>query len=34
MERSGDNWNGTLYAPDDTTVLARCTIASRDLDCH
>jgi Calcineurin-like phosphoesterase len=34
MERSGDNWNGTLYAPDDTTVLAQCTIAGRDLDCH
>jgi hypothetical protein len=34
MERSGDNWNGTLYAPDDTTILAQCTIASRDLDCH
>ena len=34
MERAGDGWNGTLYAPDDTTVLAQCTIAGRDLDCH
>jgi hypothetical protein len=34
MERNGDGWNGTLYAPDDTTVLAQCTIAGRDLDCH
>jgi hypothetical protein len=34
MERNGENWNGTLYAPDDTTVLAQCTIAGRDLDCH
>jgi len=34
MERSGQNWNGTLYAPDDKTVLAHCTIAGRDLDCH
>jgi predicted phosphodiesterase len=34
MERSGDGWNGTLYAPDDRTVLVQCTIAGRDLDCH
>jgi hypothetical protein len=34
MERSGQNWNGTLYAPDDKTVLAQCMIAGRDLDCH
>jgi hypothetical protein len=34
MERNGDSWNGTLYAPDDKTVLAQCTIAGRDLDCH
>lgn len=34
MERSGDGWNGTLLAPDDKTVLAQCTIAGRDLDCH
>jgi len=34
MERNGESWNGTLYAPDDSTVLARCTIAGRDLDCQ
>ena len=34
MERDGGGWNGTLYAPDDATVLAQCTIAGRDLDCH
>jgi hypothetical protein len=34
MERSAEGWNGTLYAPDDKTVLAQCTIAGRDLDCH
>jgi len=34
MERSGQNWSGTLYAPDDKTVLAQCMIAGRDLDCH
>ena len=34
MERGADVWHGTLYAPDDTTVLAQCTIADRDLDCH
>jgi Calcineurin-like phosphoesterase len=34
MERSGDGWNGTLYAPDNETVLAQCMIAGRDLDCH
>lgn len=34
MERGGVGWNGTLYAPDDKTVLAQCTIAGRDLDCH
>ena len=34
MERSGNGWNGTLLAPDDKTVLAQCTIAGRDLDCH
>jgi hypothetical protein len=34
MERNGHGWNGTLYAPDDKTVQAQCTIAGRDLDCH
>jgi predicted phosphodiesterase len=34
MERSGEGWNGVLYAPDDKTVLATCTTADRDLDCH
>ena len=34
MERSADGWNGTLYADDDKTVLAQCTIAGRDLDCR
>jgi Calcineurin-like phosphoesterase len=34
MERSDQGWNGTLLAPDDKTVLAQCTIAGRDLDCH
>lgn len=34
MERQKDGWAGTLYAPDDKTVLAQCTIAGRDLDCH
>lgn len=34
MEGQGGSWNGTLYAPDDKMVLARCTIAGRDLDCH
>ena len=34
MERQSVGWAGTLYAPDDKTVLAQCTIAGRDLDCH
>lgn len=34
MERKGDGWNGTLYDPDDKSVLAQCAIAGRDLDCH
>jgi hypothetical protein len=34
MERNGTGWSGTLYDPDDKTVLAQCTIAGRDLDCH
>lgn len=34
LERGDSGWNGTLYAPDDKTVLARCTIAGRNLDCH
>jgi hypothetical protein len=34
MERQSVGWAGTLYAPDDKTVLAQCTITGRDLDCH
>lgn len=34
MDRQNDGWGGTLYAPDDKTVLAQCTITGRDLDCH
>ena len=34
MERDGGGWKGTLYALDDATVLAQCTIVGRDLDCH
>lgn len=34
LERSGQGWSGTLYAPDDDTALAQCMIAGRDLDCH
>jgi Calcineurin-like phosphoesterase len=34
MERHDAGWNGTLYDPDGKTVLAQCTIAGRDLDCH
>ncbi|HWB52361.1 MAG TPA: metallophosphoesterase [Stellaceae bacterium] len=34
LERTGDGWNGTLYAEDDKTALAHCTIAGRALDCH
>ena len=34
MDRQHDGWAGTLYAPDDKTVLAQCTITGRDLDCH
>ena len=34
MERQKEGWAGTLYAPDDKTVLAQCTITGRDLDCH
>jgi hypothetical protein len=32
MERSAAGWDGTLYADDDS-VLARCRIAGRELDC-
>ena len=32
MERDGPGWNGTLYAPDDT-VIARCRLEGRSLDC-
>lgn len=34
FERDGEKWNGTLFADDDTTVLAQCTLTGRDLDCH
>jgi hypothetical protein len=34
MERQGDGWSGTLYSDDDKSVLARCRIADRSLDCH
>lgn len=34
MERTSDGWAGTLYADDDQSVLARCQIAGRQLDCH
>jgi hypothetical protein len=34
MERNGDGWTGTLFAADDTSVLAQCQIAGRSLDCH
>ena len=33
MERNGDAWNGTFYAPDDT-VIARCRLDGRALDCR
>ena len=33
MERSEAGWDGTLYAPDDS-VIARCRLAGRDLDCR
>jgi hypothetical protein len=33
MERNGDGWDGTLYA-NDKSVLARCQISGRTLDCH
>jgi hypothetical protein len=33
MERSDQGWNGTLYATDNS-VVARCEIAGRALDCH
>src|SRR5271170_3269547 len=33
MEREADGWAGTLYAPDDT-VLARCRLAGREIDCR
>ncbi|HXC29041.1 MAG TPA: metallophosphoesterase [Stellaceae bacterium] len=34
MEHHASGWGGTLYAPDDKTVLAECAINGRDLDCH
>jgi predicted phosphodiesterase len=33
LERNGDGWNGTLYGTD-TSVLARCGVSGRTLDCH
>jgi hypothetical protein len=33
MERSGDGWDGTFYAVDDT-VIARCRLEGRALDCR
>ena len=33
MERNGDAWDGTFYAPDDT-VIARCRLDGRALDCR
>jgi len=33
MDRTGEGWNGTLYA-DEHTILARCRISGRALDCH
>jgi hypothetical protein len=33
MERNGESWDGTLYATDQS-VVARCEISGRSLDCH
>jgi hypothetical protein len=33
MERSENGWDGTFYAPDDS-ILARCRLAGRALDCR
>ena len=33
MERGDSGWDGTLYAVDDT-ILARCRIAGREIDCR
>jgi hypothetical protein len=33
MERDGQSWNGTLYATDNS-VVARCSLQGRALDCH
>ena len=33
MERNGDGWDGTFYAPDDA-VVARCRLEGRALDCR
>jgi hypothetical protein len=32
MERNGEGWDGTFYAPDDS-VIARCRLEGRALDC-
>jgi hypothetical protein len=33
LERDGVGWNGVLYSPDDT-VIARCRLEGRALDCR
>jgi hypothetical protein len=33
MERNAAGWEGTLYAPDDS-VIARCRLSGRELDCR
>jgi hypothetical protein len=33
MERNATGWDGTLYATDDT-ILARCNLGGRDIDCR
>jgi hypothetical protein len=33
MERRENGWDGTLYAVDDT-ILARCRLSGRELDCR
>ena len=33
LERSAGGWDGTLHAPDDS-VIARCILAGRTIDCH
>ena len=33
IDRTADGWDGVFYTPDDT-VIARCTLRGRDLECH